>query len=60
MSRWGGGGGGEELYCSLNKYMGPIVEDLTSGGNKEMSSVSWLTNSALVYEPKCWGGGGGA
>jgi hypothetical protein len=20
--------------------------------------LSWLTNSALVYEPKCWGGGG--
>ncbi len=23
------------------------------------STVSWLTNSALVYEPKCWGMGGG-
>jgi hypothetical protein len=22
--------------------------------------LSWLTNSALVYEPKCAGGGGGA
>jgi hypothetical protein len=21
--------------------------------------LSWLTNSALVYEPKCWGKGGG-
>ncbi len=21
--------------------------------------LSWLTNSALVYEPKCWGSGGG-
>ncbi len=20
--------------------------------------LSWLTNSALIYEPKCWGGGG--
>jgi hypothetical protein len=26
------------------------------GGYKEMSSI-WLTNSALVYEPKCGGGG---
>jgi hypothetical protein len=26
-----------------------------AGGHKEMSS--WLTNSALVYEPKCGGRG---
>jgi hypothetical protein len=26
---------------------------------KDMSSISWLTNSALVYEPKCGGRGGG-
>jgi hypothetical protein len=25
-------------------------------GPKEISSI-WLTNSALVYEPKCGGGG---
>ncbi len=30
-----------------------------AGGQKEMSSILAMTNSALIYEPKCWGGGGG-
>ncbi len=28
------------------------------GGHKEMLSISWLTKSALVHEPKCGGRGG--
>ncbi len=28
-------------------------------GVTKRSCLSWLTNSALVYEPKCRGGGGG-
>jgi hypothetical protein len=25
-------------------------------GVKERCRVTWLTNSAVVYKPKCWGG----
>ncbi len=37
-----------------------VSRQLPAGGHKEMSScrLSWLTNSALVYEPKCGGRGG--
>jgi hypothetical protein len=35
---------------TINKYM--------YNQGSEMSSI-WLTNSALVYEPKCLGGGVG-
>jgi hypothetical protein len=30
-----------------------------SGGHKERLRLSWLTNSVLVYGPKCGGWGGG-
>jgi hypothetical protein len=32
----------------------------SQGGCIELSSISWLTNSDLVYEPKCVGMGGGS
>ncbi len=35
-----------------------VKKHLPQGGHKEMSSISWMTNSALVYEPKCVGGRG--
>jgi hypothetical protein len=38
-------GGGERCQC-------------IAGGHKEMSSV-FAEQDALVYEPKCWGAGGG-
>jgi hypothetical protein len=34
------------------------VNTACSGLQKDVVYVSWLTNSALVYEPKCGGGGG--
>ncbi len=33
-----------------------LKDEQSQGGYKEMSSI--LTNRALVYEPKCGGGGG--
>ncbi len=30
-----------------------LIEMKVGISHKEMSSISWLTNSALVYEPKC-------
>jgi hypothetical protein len=34
------------------------LSDITAGGFKKICRLSWLTNSALVYEPKCVGEGG--
>jgi hypothetical protein len=44
----------------ISRYTVPstIFDPLHSGGHKEMSSISWLTNSALLFEPKCGGRGG--
>jgi hypothetical protein len=36
-----------------------MMFDLLMEGVKKRCRLSWLTNSALVYEPKCGGGGGG-
>ncbi len=33
--------------------------DINSGGLQTDVVYPWPTNSALVYEPKCWGGGEG-
>jgi hypothetical protein len=30
-----------------------------AAGVTKRCRLSWLTNNALVYEPKCWVGGGG-
>ncbi len=46
MSPNAGDGGG---LRGLSQWIQP-------GGYKEMSSISWLTNSVLVYELKCGGG----
>jgi hypothetical protein len=43
-----GGGGGGHVRSDI----------FIPGGHKEMSSISRLTNSALVYEPNCGGMGG--
>ncbi len=46
----------ESFTKTKNNY---ILDHLSwSGGHKEICRLSWLTNSALVYEPKCGGGGG--
>jgi hypothetical protein len=44
------------MYSVKTTKEGPLA---LSGGRKGMSSISWLTNSALVYEPKCGGRGEG-
>ncbi len=47
-----------KLIEMQNQYEISRTLTANSGGHKEMS-FSWLTNSALVYEPKFGGGGGG-
>jgi hypothetical protein len=42
----------------LSSEMAPSPLSYTQGVTKRCR-LSWLTNSALVYEPKCWGGGEG-
>jgi hypothetical protein len=37
----------------------PPFRRVETRGVTEKCLLSWLTNSALVYEPKCVGGGGG-
>jgi hypothetical protein len=53
LKKLGGGGG----LITFLRYR-PFLLLAPRGGYKEMSS--WLTTSALVYEPKCTGGGGGS
>jgi hypothetical protein len=35
-----------------------LDEGAEQGGSQRDVFLSWLTNSALIYEPKCAGGGG--
>ncbi len=35
------------------------IPEVGEQGVTKRCRLSWLTNSALVYEPKCGGGGGG-
>ncbi len=37
----------------------PTMKQIRHQGVKKRRRLSWLTKSAFVYEPKCWGGGGG-
>jgi hypothetical protein len=37
----------------------PSMYCIQGQGVTKRCRLSWLTNSALVYEPKCWEGGGG-
>jgi hypothetical protein len=54
--------GGKEITSILaDKYCIILINeaiDTVNAGVTRKCRLSWLTNSALVYEPK-WGGGGG-
>jgi hypothetical protein len=41
--------------CTIRVYK---AIGYNQGGFKEMSSISWLTNNALVNDPNCGGGRG--
>ncbi len=49
------------LYCTVSTVYTHGYTRTSGGGGKGVTKrcrLSWLTNSALVYEPKCGGGGG--
>ncbi len=55
----GDGAAGSEVGKQLiHPYVVSGSKSSYSGVYKEMSSIFWLTNSALVCKPKCGGGGG--
>ncbi len=56
------------VYLDTQRKLDPLshIHSCTSinthgagGGTTKGCRLSWLTKSALVYEPKCVGGGGG-
>jgi hypothetical protein len=45
---------------SLLQYVYIYMTVVPYQGVTKRCRLSWLTNSALIYEPKCGGSGGGA
>jgi hypothetical protein len=43
-------------FAQYKRILTHLEEAINSRSHKEIR-ISWLTNSALVYEPKCGGGG---
>jgi hypothetical protein len=49
----------ENYHHAASPVQALQTTSLSTGGHKEKSSISWLNNSALVYEPECGGMGDG-
>ncbi len=49
----------QPTWAEITTWTSPLHSPRVSVSLAKRYCLSWLTNSALVYEPKCRGGGGG-